>query len=1096
MDVGRWLESLGMGAYAEAFAANGVDAALLRELSNDDLKDLGVDRLADRKRLLKAIGELPRDGSGAAAAPATAALPEGDRRQVTVLFADLSGFTRLSGRLGAEATHELLNRYFHIVDGIVERSGGTIDKHIGDNVMALFGAPVAHADDPERAVGAALDIHLAMAGLGAELGYDLTAHVGIATGQVVASGTGSSAFREYTVTGDAVNLAARLQDKAGAAETLISDGLKRIVAGRFECDALGEIEMKGIAAPVRVWRVTARKARDTAIGQTALVGRQAELASFGDILDACRAGSGQAILVRAEAGMGKSRLIEEFATVAANRGCAVHRTLVLDFGAGEGQDPLRSVVRSLLGLAPAAAGPARLRAAAAAAADGAVTPDQRAFLCELLDLPIPEEDRPIFAAMDRAMRHDGVRAVTASLLRRACTDRPAMIVVEDLHWADRPSLAHLAGMAAAVARCRALLVLTTRVEGDPVDDGWRAAAGGCPMTTIDLAPLRVEDAIAFAASFIGADDPLLLHCVARAEGNPLFLEQLVRGIEESRGADVPGTIQSIVLARTDRLPPADRRALQAASVLGQRFAVEALRHLLDDRRYACEALVGHALLRPAGDSYLFAHALIREAIYASMLSAQARELHRRTAGWFAERDPLLHAEHLDRAGDPGAAAACLRAAELEAGRYNYETALRLVERGLRAAADPAGRFALSVMQGQLLNDLGDMPGSLQACAAALDAAPDAPARCQALLGLAAAKRVTDDLEGALADLRQAEEIAVAIPLTAERARIHTMRGNLMFPRGDIEACLREHGLGLQLAREAGSAALEAAALGGLGDAEYARGRMRSAHRELVGCVEVSRAHGLGRVEVANLAQVAHAMLYLGPQDAALDTALEAVRMAERVGHRRAELNARAAAIFALFALDERDRCREQIELARAVAQRLGAARFEQPCRQYLGGLELADGRRAAAVETLRAAAEVAQRTGPAFHGPQIYGLLARALDEPGEKRRALAEGEAIIRRGCVGHNELRFYPDAMAVARSLGDHAEAERHAAALEAFTRPEPLAWSDLHLACGRALAAFARGDRGEAGPAGLHRLRAEAGRLGVRALLPDLDSALAAG
>jgi tetratricopeptide (TPR) repeat protein len=238
------------------------------------------------------------------------------------------------------------------------------------------------------------------------------------------------------------------------------------------------------------------------------------------------------------------------------------------------------------------------------------------------------------------------------------------------------------------------------------------------------------------------------------------------------------------------------------------------------------------------------------------------------------------------------------------------------------------------------------------------------------------------------------------------------------------------------------------------------------------------------------------MLYLGPQGDALDTALEALAMAERVGHRRAELNARAAAAYALFPLDERDRCREQIERARAVAQRLGAVRFEQPCLQYLGGLELAAGHRAAAIETLRAAAAVAQRTGPAFHGPQIYGLLARALEDPGEKRSALAEGEAIIRRGCVGHNQLRFYPDAMAVALSLGDPAEAERHAAALEEFVRPEPLAWSDLHLACGRALASFARGDRGTAGPVELGRLRAEADRLGVRVLLPALDAALATG
>ena len=157
-------------------------------------------------------------------------MPAGERRQVTVLFADLSGFTQLSSKLGAEATHELLNRYFEAVDAIVEDCGGSVDKHIGDNVMAVFGAPVAHADDPERAVRAALDIHAAVSRLGNDLGRDLSAHVGIASGQVVASGTGSETHREYTVTGDSVNLASRLQDRAQAGETLISEALYRTVA--------------------------------------------------------------------------------------------------------------------------------------------------------------------------------------------------------------------------------------------------------------------------------------------------------------------------------------------------------------------------------------------------------------------------------------------------------------------------------------------------------------------------------------------------------------------------------------------------------------------------------------------------------------------------------------------------------------------------------------------------------------------------------------------------------------------------------------------------------------------------------------------------
>ncbi|MBM3644431.1 MAG: hypothetical protein FJX02_08835 [Alphaproteobacteria bacterium] len=203
MDVGAWLESLGMGQFAGAFADNGVDAEMLHELGNDDLKDLGVERLADRKRLLKAIADLA-DGPSLAGPAAR----EGERRQVTVLFADLTGYSSLTSELGAEETHALLNRFFATVDAAVLSFGGSVDKHVGDNVMAVFGAPVAHDDDPMRAVRAALDIHARMEVLSTEHGRRLRAHIGIANGQVVASSTGSDVHSLYTVIGDSVNLAA------------------------------------------------------------------------------------------------------------------------------------------------------------------------------------------------------------------------------------------------------------------------------------------------------------------------------------------------------------------------------------------------------------------------------------------------------------------------------------------------------------------------------------------------------------------------------------------------------------------------------------------------------------------------------------------------------------------------------------------------------------------------------------------------------------------------------------------------------------------------------------------------------------------------
>ena len=216
MDVAAWLRDLGLEAYAEAFAENGVDADLLGELNNEDLKDIGIAKLADRKRLLKAIADLASESPAREERPSQPATTAGEHRQVTVLFADIAGFTRLTTELGAENIHSLLNRYFETVDAIVADYGGTVDKHIGDNVMAVFGAPIAHDDDPLRAVRAAFEIHRQVGQLHDSRGRKLEVHVGIASGQVVASGTGSDKHRQYTVTGDLVNLAARLQSKAGA----------------------------------------------------------------------------------------------------------------------------------------------------------------------------------------------------------------------------------------------------------------------------------------------------------------------------------------------------------------------------------------------------------------------------------------------------------------------------------------------------------------------------------------------------------------------------------------------------------------------------------------------------------------------------------------------------------------------------------------------------------------------------------------------------------------------------------------------------------------------------------------------------------------
>ncbi len=1092
MDIEAWLRGLGLANYAEAFEENGVDAALLPELTNEDLKDLGVARLGDRKRLLKAIATLS-EGAGQGETGASPAAFEGERRQVTVLFADLSGFTELSTALDPEELHGLLTRFYEVVDGIVEHYGGTVDKHLGDGVMALFGAPRAHGDDPLRAARAAFDIHHAMSALSTEIGRSLSIHAGIASGEVVAGGLGRDGHQEYTVLGDSVNLASRLDGLADPGETLIAEAVRRAVMGHVACESLGEVRVKGLDGPVRVWRARGLLGAGAGGGRGLFVGRRGELRQFSSLLASCKEDrAGQAVLIRGEAGIGKTRLVEEFADIGEAEGFAKHKGLVLDFGVGKGQDAIRALVRSLLDVA--GGGKAERAAAAdAAIATGWLEADQRVFLADLLDLPQPAELRAMYDAMDNATRNRGKRRVVADLVHAAGARRAALLIVEDVHWADKPTLGHLAEITATVRDSQAVLVMTTRIEGDPLDSAWRAATHGGPLVTIDLGPLRRDEALELADELMDATRRTALRCIERAEGNPLFLEQLLRNAEESEDEAVPASIQSLVLARMDRLPARDKDALQAASVIGQRFALDTLRHLIGDPDYVCAGLIDQLLIRPEGEDYLFAHALIQEGVYSSLLKKRRRALHRRAADWFAARDPVLMAEHLDRAEDPAAPTAYLDAARAQAERYHYERAMRLVERGLEIASAPADKFALICAKGRMLHDLGAIERSIRAYGDALDMAEDDGERCRAWLGLAAGMRIVDRFDEALAVLDKAEAVARRRGWARERAEIHHIRGNLYFPMGRIEDCAAEHAKSLRHAQASGSAEAEAHALSGLADANYVAGRMATAYRYFGRCVEVARRNSFGRIEVANRSMVGFSRVYMNQLREALEDGLETVAAAAMVGHQRAEMLGEILVVLVLYEMAEYALAREHNARAVALARQLGASRFEAQALMYDGKIAHAEGRRNEAVEALEDALKVGGEISHGFTGPRIMGALARSLDDLRAKHTALADGERMLQDGSVAHNHFFFYAEAMDVSLEIGDLDEVERYAVALEDFARPEPLPWSAFFIARARALAAWGRGRRETELVAELQRLRGEAERAGLATALPALDKAL---
>jgi class 3 adenylate cyclase/tetratricopeptide (TPR) repeat protein len=1044
--------------------------------------------LPDNARFCPACGRALGDAPGAAPAPRAHEGPLGERRQATVLFSDLSGYTEMNERLDPEEVEGYVNRLKMEAVRIVERHGGVVNQFVGDEVLALFGVPVAHADDPLRAVRAAQELHAMVRELSPEvehrLAQPLRLHTGINSGLLVTS-RGDERGGRYTITGDTVNTGARLVSLAAADEILVGPDTHLAIAAEFAAEALPAARLKGKAAPIVPYRIGGAAPGQSGEGLP-LVGRQAELRQLDGILVSCRAaGRGMAVLLQGEAGIGKTRLVAECEALARAHGFACHKGLVLDFGEGQGRDAVRSLARSVLGLPPLAEsrGNAVQGADERLLAQDAVAPEQRVFLNDLLDLPQSTELHALYDAMDNETRNRGKRATLAALVRHAGARHPLLLVMEDVHWADPQTLAHLDALGSAVAELPAVLLMTARPAAEPPRAGPPAASLAAAQLTLRLTPLRSEEARTLAEAFPEVDARTAQGCVERAGGNPLFLEQLLRSAREGGAAGaLPGTVQSAVQARVDHLAGADKQAIQAAAAIGQRFELELLRHLLGDATYDCAELLAQRLVRREELEFHFAHALVQEGVYQSTLKARRRELHGRAAEWLAGRDATLRAEHLARAEDPAAAGAFVQAAREQAAAYRYERAQALLRRGLELAREPAERFELHCLRGELLHDLGAIEESSAEYREALELAADDAQRAQAHIGLASALRIQNRHQEALAELARAEPAARAAQQTHLLARLHNLRGNVLFPLGDGDGCLREHELALQHATAEGSTEYEARAYSGLADAYYVRGRMRTAFEHFERCVAMSREHGYGRIEVANRHMCGWTRIWLNQLERAQQDAAEAIAMAEAVNHPRALMLAHILPpTVELGFLGRSERSQASIERSLELARQFKAVNFEAQGLLNSAMAGMLRGEREAARERCEAALAMIRETGMRFVGPHALVCLARLSDDPARRESCLAEAEALLAEGCVGHCYFLFYRDALLLCCETGDWPRMARYADALEAYTAQEPLPFSDLAIRMGRSLAAWGQGRRKSASAGQLAALGEECRAVG---------------
>jgi class 3 adenylate cyclase len=639
------------------------------------------------------------------------------RKVVTVVFADVTGSTALGERLDPEALRGLMNRYFARIRSIVEAHGGTVEKFIGDAVMAVFGIPRVHEDDALRAVRAAAEIRDALASLNAELeaerGVAIRFRTGVNTGEVVA---GEAAAGTTLVTGDTVNTAARLEQAAAPGEILLGKLTYSLVRDAVEAERADPIEAKGKADPIEAWRLGTVRAGAEGRARhldAPLVGRERELDRLTSAYRSARADRACALFtLLGSAGVGKSRLTTEFLDAVAGE-ATILRGRCLSYGEGVTYWPVGEIVRGAAGITEAddaEGGRRKVRALFGESRDADAIAERLSAAVGLSVDPAPKEE--VAWAFRRFLEH-------------LAAERPLVVVIEDIHWAE-PTLLELIEHVADWTRDAAVLLLCPArpelLDGHP---GW--GGGKLNSTTLLLEPLGV-DAVGRLIQTLPGGAALPAHVadrvMAAAEGNPLYVEELLGmlvddGVLERdldgtwliRGAidevQVPPSIGLLVAARLERLGPAERRVAEHASVVGRVFEQAAVVELApDDARSsvpaALLALVRKELVRPergdvltAGDAFKFRHMLIRDAAYEALPKAERAALHERVAAWLehvsgdriAEIEEIV-GHHLEQAvryrrdlGEAGPPVDALAARALE----------HLAAAGLRAAdrGDPA-----------------------------------------------------------------------------------------------------------------------------------------------------------------------------------------------------------------------------------------------------------------------------------------------------------------------------------------------------------------------------------------------------------------------
>lgn len=761
----------------------------------------------------------------------------GDRRIVTVLFTDVSGFTAMSEKLDPEAVTEIINNFFKVLVEPIYRFGGVVDKYIGDAIMALFGAPIAHEDDAERAVRAAWEMQIRAKEhaerLEKQTGILLKVRIGLNTGLVVAGQVGSSQRSDYTVMGDTVNLAQRMESNARVGKVLVTAETYHQTQHAFKFEALEPIMVKGKAEPIEVYEVAGPLPRTTFLNtgsaEDAFVGREAEQQALDSAWNFAMQGRPHVIALSGEAGVGKTALALRFLKKVRAEGAVVHSSRCWSYEHQTAYAMVAELLRSWIGVSehdPSSRALSSLRAFLATSDHG----DERtvALLARLLSI---EVDNPDVASLSPRQVRTGAFIALDDLVVRQARKGPLVLCLEDMHWADEASLEWLSGLIERVSTESGQLPLAILAQTRSELAALKESASRLPTTQLAIGPLQPSDVEALATIHLGATieslpEPVqrvVRHVLERADGNPFYLSEVLRASTEggvlirdgaswkvgntAEGA-LPTSVRGAVAARLDRLTTKARHLLQVAAVIGKQVDPGLLDAVVP-KDEALDELVTQKLLfvRKSGEIG-FSQTLICEVAYETLLISARRELHRKVGkalevqvGDDVGNHAAVLAEHFVKGESaPKAARYLYLAAEQAKASSAIAEALVFYSKSLtwQAAAEASSSDRQDSVENEMTVPKAEIllqMARLETLRGELDSALSHLDEHEALAGrstrsLRARGDVLEqkgDFAGALATYREAREAAQGYPL--EAARAWASEGNVLRRMGDFEAAI-------------------------------------------------------------------------------------------------------------------------------------------------------------------------------------------------------------------------------------------------------------------------------------------------------------------